>query len=30
VTDAEEIWDLARHRVPEFIALLRPLLNQSE
>lgn len=25
--DAEELWDVARHKVPEFVAELRPLLK---
>ena len=30
VIDAEELWDIARHKVPEFVARLRPLLDESE
>ncbi len=26
VIDAEELWDVARNKVPEFLAALRPLL----
>lgn len=26
VIDAEELWDVARSKVPEFLAALRPLL----
>jgi len=25
VIDAEELWDVARHKVPEFVGELRPL-----
>jgi uncharacterized protein with HEPN domain len=25
--DAEELWDIARNKVPEFVAALRPLLD---
>ena len=25
--DAEELWDIARNKVPEFVAELRPLLE---
>lgn len=28
--DAEELWDIARHKVPEFVAELRPLLDHVE
>ena len=27
VIDAEELWDVARNKVPEFVAELRPLLD---
>ncbi|MEP7306335.1 MAG: DUF86 domain-containing protein [Acidobacteriota bacterium] len=27
--DAEELWDIARHKVSEFVAELRPLLDGS-
>jgi uncharacterized protein with HEPN domain len=30
VIDAEELWEIARHKVPEFVARLRPLLDESE
>ncbi|MSO45220.1 MAG: DUF86 domain-containing protein [Acidobacteria bacterium] len=29
VIDAEELWDVARNKVPEFVANLRPLLNDT-
>ena len=29
VIDAEELWDVAKHKVPEFVAELRPLLGAS-
>jgi uncharacterized protein with HEPN domain len=28
--DAEELWDIARNMVPEFVAELRPLLDQTD
>jgi uncharacterized protein with HEPN domain len=28
--DAEELWDVARNKVPEFVAELRPLLDQTD
>jgi len=28
--DAEELWDIARNKVPEFITELRPLLDHTE
>lgn len=30
VIDAEELWDVARNKVPEFVGELRPLLNDTE
>ena len=30
VIDAEELWDVARNKVPEFVAELRPLLEGTE
>ena len=30
VIDAEELWDIARNKVPEFVAQLRPLLDESQ
>jgi len=27
VIDAEELWDVARNKVPEFVGELRPLLD---
>ena len=30
VIDAEELRDIARNKVPEFVAQLRPLLDESE
>ena len=29
VIDAEELWDVAKNKVPEFVAELRPLLGSS-
>ena len=29
VIDAEELWDVARNKVPEFVAELRPLLGDA-
>ena len=29
VIDAEELWDVARNKVPEFVAELRPLLDDA-
>jgi uncharacterized protein with HEPN domain len=29
VIDAEELWDIARNKVPEFVAQLRPLLDEG-
>jgi len=29
VIDTEELWDVARNKIPEFLAELRPLLNQT-
>ena len=28
--DAEELWDVARNKVPEFVAELRPLLDDAD
>ena len=28
--DAEELWDVARNKVPEFVAELRPLLDRAD
>lgn len=28
--DAEELWDIARNKVPEFVAELRPLLDHTD
>lgn len=28
--DADELWDIATHKVPEFVANLRPLLRDSD
>ena len=28
IIDAEELWDVARNKVPEFVAELRPLLDR--
>ena len=28
--DAEELWDIARNKVPKFVAELRPLLEHTE
>jgi uncharacterized protein with HEPN domain len=30
VIDAEELWDVARNKVPEFIAELRALLDRTD
>jgi len=30
VIDAEELWDVARNKVPEFVAELRPLLGDTQ
>ena len=30
VIDAEELWDIARNKVPGFVAQLRPLLDESQ
>ena len=30
VIDAEELWDVARNKVPEFVGELRPLLDDTE
>jgi uncharacterized protein with HEPN domain len=30
VIDAEELWDVARNKVPEFVAALRPLLDGAD
>jgi len=30
VIDAEELWDVARNKVPEFLAALRPLLGGTD
>jgi uncharacterized protein with HEPN domain len=30
VIDVEELWDVARNKVPEFVADLRPLLNKAD
>jgi len=30
VIDAEELWDVARNKVPEFVAELRPLLDRVD
>lgn len=30
VVDAEELWDVARNKVPEFVAALRPLLDRAD
>jgi uncharacterized protein with HEPN domain len=30
VIDAEELWDVARNKVPEFVAALRPLLDSAD
>ncbi len=30
VIDVEELWDVARNKVPEFVAELRPLLDDSD
>ena len=30
VIDPEELWDVARNKVPEFLAELRPLLHGSD
>lgn len=29
VIDAEELWDVAKNKVPEFVAELRPLLDSA-
>lgn len=29
VIDVEELWDVARNKVPEFVAELRPLLDEA-
>jgi hypothetical protein len=30
VIEAEELWDVARNKVPEFVNELRPLLGDTE
>ena len=30
VIDAEELWDIARNKVPGFVAQLRPLLDEGQ
>ena len=30
VIDTEELWDVARNKVPEFVAELRPLLDDAD